>query len=343
MIVLVAGQLILASAWLVRSDKALSDFPAFYAAARIWERGEQPYSLENQCREQIPFNRAECLPLAHPPVLLPLISSLATDDFVASYWRWTALSFCVLLLCLIPLYKLMGPTSLYAILFQPIIASLWMGQDNAFVFAAVAYWIWLLLSGRDFLSGLALSLSVVKPHIAIALAIPLLFSRPKAFLGFCAGGAVLTAVSFALVGSEGFRGLLSITRAMAEGKGLGVWVEGMSNVTGLLIRMGVSVKWSWAFFIAGIALTSFIFRWRGVTRESVSLALITTFFTAPHIHPWDIGPLAIPLGFVGPMALLLASGFLYFLMPFRLLHIGCYVIMAALLVWIFMRSSFLRR
>ena len=311
-IAFIAIQVILyAAAWRTVLPKE-SDFPAFYSAARIWQEGGNPYDLEKQCEKQIPIRGVPCLPFAHPPVLLPLISLVSNDDFLSSYYRWTAVLLIVVLVCVIPLYRISHEwqNSIQSILFLPLVISLALGQDTAFVLLGVLLWLWLLIEGQDFLAGLALSLSVVKPQIAILLGIPLLFARPKAFAGFCAGGLALAVFSFALVGIDGFVGLLRIVRVMSQGQGFGVNTQAMISVTGLLVRLGLSPAWSWVFF--GLALIGVSILWRrfGATPQTLSLGIVIALFCAPHLHLHDLSLLSGPILFLHPQAPIRAAVFL---------------------------------
>lgn len=331
---LLIAQIILVGAFLYRSNKRLSDFPAFYAATRLWQKGEQPFTLANQCSEQRIFRREECLPYVHPPILLPILSLAVNENYVASYWRWVTFLIAVLLLCLVPLYKLTddAATSLQAVLWQPIVASVWIGQDVVIVFAAIVFWVWLLLGKREFLAGLVLSLSVIKPHFAIALAIPLLFASRRAFAGFVVGAAALTVYSFALVGIEGFRGIIEATQIMAQGKGFGLWPEGMSNITGVLARAGIRTAWAWPFYFLGVVAICWLWKRRGLNHTTIGIALVVVMLTAPHVHPWDIAPLVIPLSLIDRRLVMISSAVLFALMPWRLVHWGCYLTMITLLV-----------
>src|SRR5215207_10140748 len=85
-----------------------TDFPAFYSAARTWASGQNPYSLEEQCRLQVPIRGEPCLPFAHPPVLLPLISLMSNESFISSYYRWSLLLVLVTAVCILPIYYLCG-------------------------------------------------------------------------------------------------------------------------------------------------------------------------------------------------------------------------------------------
>ena len=207
-VIFIVLQIVLyAAAWRTVLPKE-TDFPAFYSAARLWEQGTNPYDLEKQCAAQIPIRGVPCLPFAHPPVLLPLLSTVSSDNFAGSYYRWTIVLLVVVVACVFPFYKIsrQWQTSIQSILFLPIVISLALGQDTPFILLSVLLWLWLLGEGKDFWAGLFLSLSVIKPQIAILLGVPMLFARPRAFAGFCAGGLALLLFSFALVGADGFRG-----------------------------------------------------------------------------------------------------------------------------------------
>jgi len=318
-----------AAAWRTVLPKE-SDFPAFYSAARIWHEGGNPYELEKQCDRQIPIRGVPCLPFAHPPLLLPLVSLISNDDFVSSYHRWTALLLIVVLLCTYPLYKLGNDwkNSVQSILFMPVVVSLALGQDTPFILLGVLLWLWLLLAGKDFWAGLALSLSVLKPQLAVLFGVPLLFARPKAFAGFCTGGLALLLYSFALVGSEGFAGLISIVRVLAQGQGYGVNTSVMISVTGLLVRAGWSPVWSWAFFALALIVVSWLWRRFGVATPTLSLGIILALFCAPHLHFHDLSLLNGPILFLHPQAPLRAAVFLAAAYGFGLEQPAAYVLLA---------------
>lgn len=306
-----------------------SDFPAFYSATRLWQEGLNPYDLEQQCGKQLPIRGEPCLPFAHPPVLLPLLSLIANDDFVRSYYRWTAVLLVVVLICLIPFYKIsrQWQLSIQSILFLPVVIALALGQDTPFMLLAVLCWLWLLGERKDFLAGLALSLSVIKPQIAILLGVPLLFSCPKAFAGFLAGGFALLSFSFLLVGKDGFSGLLHIVRVMSHGKGFGVNPAVMVSVTGLLARLGLSATWSWIFFAIALVVISVLWRKFGTTPSLLSAGIAIAIFCAPHLHLHDLSLLSGPILFIHPLAPIAVSAFLAAAYAFGLQQWAAYILL----------------
>jgi hypothetical protein len=333
-IVFIVVQIVLyAAAWRTVSPRE-SDFPAFYSAARLWHEGANPYDLEQQCGKQIPIRGEPCLPFAHPPVLLPLVSLISSDDFVGSYHRWTIVLLCVVLLCLIPFYKIsrQWQVSIQSILFLPIVIALALGQDTPFILLAVLCWLWLLGERKDFLAGLVVSLSVLKPQIAILLGVPLLFSRPKAFGGFVVGGFAFLLLSFALVGKDGFSGLLQIVRVMSHGEGFGVNPAVMISVTGLLSRVGLSASWSWIFFALALVAISVLWRRLGTTPSTLSAGIALALFCAPHSHLHDLALLSGPILFIHPLAPVAVSAFLAAAYAFSLQQWAAYVLLGLVVV-----------
>lgn len=334
LIVFILLQVILyVAAWRTVQPKE-TDFPAFYSAARTWANHHNPYSLEEQCRVQLPIRGVPCLPFAHPPVLLPLISLVSSEDFNWSYYRWSLVLVLVTAICIVPIYYLCGDWKLtfQTILFFPVIVAITLGQDTPFILLAVFLWLWLLTTKRDVLSGLALSMAVVKPQIAILLAVPLLFSRPKAFAGFGLGASMLTVYSFALVGAEGFRGLLQIVEVMSEGEGYGINPRVMLNATALLVRSGLSMAWSWPVFIVGVLAISIYWKRNGTNLKELSVGIILALFCAPHLHFHDLSLLGPSLVLTNPLVAILSSIVLLVGYAFALQQWLGYALMVALLL-----------
>lgn len=289
-----------------------SDFPAFYSAARSWSNDQNPYDLEEQCRIQVPIRGVPCLPFAHPPILLPLVSLISSDNFNSSYYRWTLLLVIITALCLVPLYQISRnwELSFQSVLFLPVIVAISLGQDTPFILLAVLLWAFFLSRNRDLLAGLALSLAVLKPQIAILLALPMLFSRPRAFAGFCIGATALVVYSFVLVGAPGFRGLLGIVKVMSQAEGFGINSKNMVNATALLTRAGLSSVWSWIIFGLGLLAVSVIWKRRGTSLNELGPGIIVALFCSPHLHFHDLSLLIVSLILLRGLPIMLCSVFL---------------------------------
>jgi len=285
------------------------DFPAFYSAGRLFREGKNPYSLSDQCDVQHVFPKVSCFPFAQPPLLLPLMAATAVDNFKVSRIVYGSFLWALFVLCFWPL-KQLTHDSLHAaalLTFLPVLQSLQATQTTPLILLGVLLWAMWLNSGRDHLAGLALALAMVKPQIALALGLPLVFSRPKAFVGFAIGGSVIALYSALLVGSDGIRGLLSITHLMATTNGYYVGREGMHNFAGQLARLGLDAWYAWPAYVIGIAGIAILWRKFGTSLPLLSLAVIISIFFAPHVHRHDLSLLILPLTMFPLWAPLLAS------------------------------------
>ena len=339
-LLLICGQLFLFATFLRRADKKTSDYPGYYSVARLWERGDNPYSVAAQCKELTKVIGNSCFLLAHPPILLPLLSLVSGDDFTASYWRWFSILACFLIasFCLVWLISGTAFGSAQSIIFYPTVLSVFFGNDTVFVLLGVTVWAYLLLrqgekfKGQDMLAGAAIALTAVKPQLTIMLAIPLLFAKTRVFLWFCVAGLILTLYSLSLVGVEGFKGIVEITRLMATGKGYGINQEYMINTTGWLVRVGLSPFWSWPLYVSAIVALSVLWKRYGVNVATISLSLLAALFFVPHVHAYDLALLAIPLVFAHRLAPLVASLIMIITIPISLGYIGAFVILTPLAV-----------
>lgn len=333
-ILIIGGQVYLFSVFLRRADITTSDWPTYYSLARVWNRGENPYDLQAQCAEMSKTIGDKCFPLAHPPILLPLLSPIAEETFDASFWRWLAILASVLTACFCFMWLLTENTfgSAQSLIFYPTVLSIFFANDTVFILLSVIVWAYLLLyrdrdfMEREFLAGAALSIACLKPQIAITLAIPLLFAKPKVFIGFCIGGLMWVLLGLNLVGIGGFKGIVHITRVMADGEGYGIGQQNMVNTTGFLVRAGLSPFWSWPLYAAAIVGLCVLWKRYGASIATVSLSLIASIFFAPHVHNYDLALLAIPLVFAHRLAPLVASLIMIVAIPMNIGYVGALIV-----------------
>ena len=315
----------------------LTDFPPMYAGARLLQANANVYDIESQCREQANIRPDLCMPFNHPPLLLPLISLISTADYAASYRRWSLILSVALLLCLVPSYLLSknADASIQMLLFFPIFISITQGQDTVFLLLAILCWALLLQMKKDFWSGLVLALGLVKPHLVLLLAIPLLFSRFKAFLGFCLGGLAAVLFSWSLVGTQGLLGLIQITRLSATGTTFGVHHADMYSAVGIFARAGLSPYWVWPVFVLTLIGLSALWRRYPFSTHTLSLSIVGMTFGAPHLLLHDLAPLVIPLYLTHTYAPLLATFTILVFLGFGFPHIGVYLVMVTLATFLF--------
>lgn len=293
-----------------KSDAMTSDFVYFYVVGRLYESGQNPYDLDRQCRAQAELGRGNCAGYAHTPILLPLLALLFNDDFQVSYWRWALFQIGLLAICVCLLYLVSRNffASLQCCVFPPVIGGLLIANDTIFILTAILGWVVLMRRKADLWAGMVLALVILKPQLALPLAIPLLFVRPKVFAGFCIGAFVLTLYSLLIVGIDGFVGLIEVTRSLARGGTFGgVSHSIMFNTTGILARLGINTLWAWPVFAAGIAGLSIYLRKHGITLSSISFAVLITVLICPHLFAYDLSYLILPLIVVHPLGVFVGS------------------------------------
>ncbi|MCJ7584059.1 MAG: DUF2029 domain-containing protein, partial [Anaerolineales bacterium] len=299
-----------------------TDFRAFYTAGRIalQEGFGRVYDLTLEHRFQAevagrPVTDEELLTYNHPPLLLPVLWLLAHLDYPTAYIGYGLVQIAFVLAGFPVLFRMLRAKNwpwsqicillVVVLLFQPLFISILKGQDTAFCLLAEILWLCGLLRDDDHMAGLGLSLTLIRPQIAIVLAIPFLFNRRKVFGWFCAGGAALGLLSLAMVGLTGVRDYLRILAVSAGGQGYGLSQSAMFNFTGLALRLFPHVdpgmiRWlAWGLFAAGIVGLSVLWKVSPAIRlRHLGLAVLTSLFVAPHLHYHDLALLLLPiLGF----------------------------------------------
>ena len=296
-----------------------TDFMAFYAAGRVaQEHGfSRVYNIDlQQGIEQgvlgFPLARRQVLLYNHVPYLTPILALLVDSDHVGSFLRWAGLMLGIyIVVASFLLVKTIssGGGSYYtflagAFLFFPFFHSLLLGQDTAILFFGSALWCVGILKKKDWLAAAGLALTTVRPHICLALAIPLLFTHRRIFWRFFVIAALLTLTSVLMIGREGVLGFLDLLQISASGTWFGMNEAAMSNMVGLIIQALHSLHLSeihllgWVGYALGIVAASILWIRAGrLDGWLLSITLVLALFFAPHLHYHDLTLLVIPLLF----------------------------------------------
>src|SRR6266545_662817 len=212
-----------------------SDFIAFYSAGRIAQRegASNVYNplLQQQIQQKevgFSLSPGQVLLYNHLPFLLPILQAIVNTSYVDSFYRWIFLLIMVYVAAIVILSRLLTLVeidknsilliSIGAFLFLPTFFSLMNGQDTAFLFLGIAIWMYGLFSGREVLSGLGLSLTTVRPQIALFLAMPMLFRHAKVFWGFLLGSGILALFSVLILGLDGTKEFINILLISTRGE-----------------------------------------------------------------------------------------------------------------------------
>jgi Glycosyltransferase family 87 len=353
-------------------ERSGTDFIAFYSAGRVAQAHgfASIYDIEQQQKiEQevvgFPLAEGQVLLYNHMPYLVPLLALVVNENYVGSFERW--------ILVLISIYFIGTQfliKSLFAaekeeirfallivtLTFSPLFISLWQGQDTAFLYLGVVFWCIGILKKQDWLIGVGLALATVRPHISLALAVPLLFRDQRAWWRSLLLIGILALFSVMILNVQGTIGFMNLLRISSEGIWFGMKPDAMLNLLGLLLRMvqfpnpGTASWIGWLIYLAGIVLIGVLWqRSKIIDGRLLGLSILIALVTAPHLHLHDLTLLIFPLLFVAQdrmvtlseprwaMILLGASLFLligilldvvYFILPYLL-----FIILAWLLLY----------
>lgn len=301
------------------AERTGADYIVFYTAGRIAQeegpaRVYEPALQQAVEQAEVGFVLApgQVLLYNHVPYLIPIATLLTSGDYVASFYRWAVL---LLLLCtastllLVNLLQRAGwrqaevwLAAAGMLTFFPLFVSVLNGQDTAFTLLGLSLYLFGMLTGRDWLAGLGLALTSVRPHITVLLAVPFLFKRQKVFGWFCLGGVVLGLLSLAILGFDGIRGFLNLLLVSAGGEWYGLKEPLMVNLVGLLTRitpgLGTqAIHWiGWAVY--GATLIGLCVLWarsQKIGEKQIGLAVTLAVFAVPHLHYHDLTLLIVPL------------------------------------------------
>lgn len=296
-----------------------ADFLTYYAVGRVAaEYGSaRVYDLDLAAAAQaetagVPPGSQQVLPPNHPPFLYPALSLLARLPYRAAYFGYALLLYALAAASLpalaFALHRSGWPRPAIwlagagILLFEPFFMSVLKGQDTALLLLGGLLWLSGFLRKDDRLAGLGLALTLIRPQIALGLALPFLFRRRKVFGWFLLGAVILGLYSFLQVGWNGAQDYLHILTLSAGGEGYGMAETAMFDAVGLLRRLAPALDpetvraVGWGLYAA--ALLGLCALW-GFSKEvklwHLSLAVTLTLFAAPHLHYHDLALLAVPL------------------------------------------------
>jgi hypothetical protein len=278
-----------------------SDFMIYYAAGRLPLSDLYDIDAQRELETRVAGSplpvKGEVLPFNHTPVFVPLLHLLVNDDYAASYLRWTAVLWLVAFGCALLIFRMTGNVAFAfaAGSFYPLFTYIQQAHDTVFLLLGVLLCAHLLSLQKDWMAGIALSLTTLKPHFAIFLAIPLIV-RPKAFLGFCAGSTLMALYSVLLVGTQGVSDFLTLLKISAGGEMFGVRPLSMFNLLGLMERVGVNPETArpvaWVMFLLSAFFLLFVWK-RNPAKPPFALTMLLAVFTSPHLHGHDLALLLV--------------------------------------------------
>ena len=167
------------SRWGAWQDRVVLDFDVFYIVAqRVWHGDvDQAYHWERLLQMQMDASggRFSFLPWTYPPQFDLLIAPLALIPIGTAYFLFTAATLGFYLLTLRAVAK--SYFALVVILLSPALLINLMCGQNGFLTGGLIGFTCLTIERRQLAAGLSLGAMVIKPHLAIALAVYALLAR----------------------------------------------------------------------------------------------------------------------------------------------------------------------
>lgn len=293
-----------------------SDFIGFYNFGRIMqEKGIQHiYDIEEQKRieEEVVGHPVTVIFYTHLPFMAPLAATIVDEDYLASFKRW---AFILLLLNALNVYLLAGLLDikrftrenwliliLGAFFFDPTASGFMNGQDTAILLLGTALWARGMFTKEYFLAGLGLSLTTVRPQVALFLAIPFLFKQRQVFWGFVLGSSILAGVSVWMLKTEGVSKFIESLRYIEST----IWIEphsfDMPTISGMIRRNftvtdpTLAKTFVWICYLIGILVFSaWWYRSDEITEKHTGLITIFAIFLLPYAHYHELTLLLIPI------------------------------------------------
>ena len=238
-----------------------NDFRLMYSAALVTEKLGYAHLYDlpaQQAAVQGLGSQFYYSPFINPPPLVWLVTPLTALPFGAALVLWTVLIVAAAVLA----WWLTAPGDRLALVafgamwlgLFPVAFGIMVGQPVALVAAAVAACWWLASRERHWLAGVALSVMVVKPQLALFVPVCLLVAGYfRVFAGWLIPAAVMGVVALALLGSDGvarYRDALSlasnwqITRGYAVSGLIGTGPQ-LYGASGLALAAAVAAAWRW--------------------------------------------------------------------------------------------------
>lgn len=297
-------------------ERTGSDFMGFYTFGRISQTQDfaSIYKIEEQqkLQEEIVGHPVTPIFYTHLPFIAPIAMLLVNEDYIASFQRWALVLLFLnainvfILVNLLEIKKISRENLvvliLGAYLFDPTFSGFMNGQDTAILLLGAAIWMWGFFTEKEFIAGLGLSLTTVRPQIALFLAIPFFFRHRKVFWGFVLGGSVLALISIALLRWDGTLRFIESIRYIEST----VWVEkhSLDNPTlSGIIRRNFTIadpnpvkNFVWLCYLSGIIGFSMLWsRSSRIDERHIGILSIASVFLLPYAHYHDLILLLVPI------------------------------------------------
>ena len=283
-----------------------SDWPAFYAGARLFVSAERErsYNQEAQAREVLrvkgfaPDDLDQDSPwyrYYNPPAYSVFLAPLTLLDLRTAYLVTVAVNVAGLLALLYLIGVILNwrqPLTVFAAgaitVSTPLHYAFWHSQPTILLALAIGWAFVLAERGRTLLAGLLLGLTFIKPQWLTLSSVSLIRTYPRAVLAtlFSAAGMVLP---FAVIGARGVLDYVHLVFGRGKGDiGDNGFTEALLSWSGFVrAYSGDAMPHAW-LALSFVTFALFAFVWLSGNRDHLPLAaMITTLLVVPHSHPQD--------------------------------------------------------
>jgi hypothetical protein len=232
------------------------DFLQYWSAGKLFASGGNPYDLSEMAAVEQPYNFAPVTILLWvPPTIFPIVALFSRLEFQLAVCAWLV-SMCALfalslrmLFCLdsfVPQTrekKILA--AIFLVTFYPLALSLYYGQISPLLLFGFAAFLFVLLSkGSDRVAGLALSLTLLKPHLLYVVYLYLALKAWKTarwgiVQGLVGGAAILLSLSILLRPDilSLYAHAISTPPIYWQTPTLGSWLQGALDIHETWIRL----------------------------------------------------------------------------------------------------------
>lgn len=300
-------------------ERTGSDFIGLFTGARLSQLHGYPamYDIEKQQALQAEVVGFEFHPnqtgyFTHPPFIVPLVRLITTDDYTTSLTRWTIILLALNALTVFVLLQTLPKDrfsksetwilGLGAFLFTPTFSGLMNGQDTAVLTLGAAIWMYQIFNNKPFLAGLGLSLSAIRPQMALLYTIPFLFKHRRVFLGAVIGGLGLAIFSLLLIGPNQLPDYLNIIQVVESGMWNLPHATDMPTLSGILRRnfeyMDQTIYRNiiWSAFLVGLSAISIGWKKsKQISEKHIGLLILLGLLLVPYAHYHELSLLLLPI------------------------------------------------
>jgi Glycosyltransferase family 87 len=230
------------------------------------------------------------LPYLNPPELAWLVTPLSFLPYALAAWIWTGVLAAAFALVFSMVAPGRGPLRLIhgmvAATLLPVFVGVLFGQVSLLVVAAVALSWWLLIRGRPWLAGLALSVLILKPQIAFLVPPALLLAGyRRVVVAWLSVSVPLGIVTLLATGTAVFH-------HMSESLNLVSGVPGpIQSSLVRLLPLPIAIVG-----IAAVLGVSIITLWRARGDDPslpIALGLISSVLVTPYVNFYDLSALVL--------------------------------------------------